>query len=158
VNSLVFRAEKLLLSEKSGAFSQLDAFFYKPVKVPVSFEQRPVQPADCIILAPAVVVAFCSSRKFISSGHHRYSLGDKEEDEKAFHAAKTQFNDIPSVGFSFATTVPADVVVLSIPVVLTVGVVMFFIVADKVIEGETIMTGDEIDGAQGAPAVLLVKI
>ena len=45
--------------------------------------------------------------------------------------------------------VVADVFIMPVAVVFTVGFVVFFVVADQIAQSEAVMCGDEIDAAKG---------
>ena len=118
--------------------------------------QLPVDPADIVILAPGIVISLLAAAEFISCHQHGHSLGQEENDCQSPAAPVAQRLYCWIVGIAFGTGIPTQVVVVSIPVVLTVDQVMFFIVADKIGQGKTVMAGDKIDGITGFAAVMLI--
>src|SRR5260370_2617228 len=50
------------------------------------------------------------------------------------------------------------VVVRAVPAIFTIGLVMFFVVADQVVQRETIMRGDEVDAGGWPAPVALVQV
>ena len=60
-----------------------------------------------------------------------------------------------SVGPSDAA-IPREIVIVAVLVAVAVRLVVLFVVADQVVQGETIVRGDEIDaGVRASPIVLV---
>ncbi len=68
---------------------------------------------------------------------------------KFFTLQPPQCEDLCILGLPLYTTVPAEIVVVTIPVVLTVRLVMFMVEADQVPQGEAVVAGHEVDAVEG---------
>ena len=97
-----------------------------------------------------------ASHKYIKSRltheHHRCSLGDHESQHHIAHLALPQGIHTGITGLTLMPTIPAEVVIGPITVLLTVCIVMLPIVGNKVIQGEAVMRNDEVDALVGLPA------
>src|SRR6202022_4203397 len=47
---------------------------------------------------------------------------------------------------------PAEVGIISVVVVLAVGLIALIVVADQILQSETVMNGNEVDACPGTPA------
>ena len=56
-----------------------------------------------------------------------------------------QIEDRRIVARSLDATIPAEIGVVPVAIVLAVRLVMLFVVADEVLQRETVMRGDEVD-------------
>jgi hypothetical protein len=72
--------------------------------------------------------------------------------------ATAQLDDAGVVGGTLGPTVPRAVVVGAVAVVLTVGVVVLLVVRDEIGQGETIVSGDEVDARRRPASFELVQI
>ena len=62
------------------------------------------------------------------------------------------------VGWPFYTTIPRVVIVFAVPIPFAIGVIMFLIVIDQIVQGETIVRGDEVNRSVWSPAGGLIKV
>src|ERR1700738_4865909 len=105
----------------------------------------PGEPADLIVLAIRIVVAILRAAELVTSAKHRYTLAQEERGEKVSPLAVSQCVNGLVRRRSLETTVPGIIVIFTVAVPLAVRLVMFFIVADKVVESKSIMRGNEVD-------------
>jgi len=50
------------------------------------------------------------------------------------------------IGWTFFTTIPAVVMAFTVTIFFAVGFIMFFVIADQVVQGKAVVAGDEVDG------------
>ena len=84
------------------------------------------------------------------SGEHRHG-------EEVLHLPVRSFSIAGIVGRAFDTAVPASVVVGAVAVVLAVRLVVLAVVGDEVVEGEAVVTGDEVDALLGLALLVAVE-
>jgi len=115
-------------------------------------------PTQIIVLAIPVVVSLLGPGQLIPSGDHGDTEGKQESRHEVPFLSKPQTPDLRIVAGSFHAEVGADVVVFPVAVVLAVVLVVFFVVAHEIVEGEAVVAGDEIDARVRLPPADLVKI
>ena len=118
----------------------------------------PVEPAELIVLAVAVVVAVLGARELISAQQQRDAFGQHQRGQEIAALTGAQLQDILVVCGSFDTAVPASVVVVAVAVVLAVGLVVLGVVADEVVEREAIVDGDDVHRRRRASATVAEQI
>ena len=99
----------------------------------------------------------CSGSNFTHK-HHRRPLRDHERKHHVAHLALPQGIHTSITGLPFMPTVPAEVVIGPIAVLLTVRIIVLAIVGHQVIQGEAIVSNDEVDALVGFPACMLLKL
>ena len=105
----------------------------------------PVEPADGIVLAVGIVVAVLRIAEFVACQEHRCAAAAEEDGQGIADETVSQAVDFRVVGFAFGAAVPAVVVVFAVRIAPAIGLVVFFVVAVEVVQGETVMAGDEVD-------------
>jgi hypothetical protein len=94
--------------------------------------------------------------QLVTTEEQRHSLREQQRRQQVALLLLAQNIDGRVVRRALGAAVPAIVVVGTVLVVLTVGLVMLVIVADKVLQRESVMTGDEVDaGIRLAPVILI---
>src|SRR5205823_11596248 len=78
--------------------------------------------------------------------------------DQVAHLARPQLQDRGVVGVTLGAAVPGAVVVAAVAAVLAIGLVVLLVVAHEVVEGETVVAGDEVDARRGPPALALVEV
>jgi hypothetical protein len=73
--------------------------------------QRPVEPGDLVVLAPAVVVAPLRAVDLVAAQQHRRALGEEQRGEEVALLAAAQLVDLGIVGLALHAVVPRAVVV-----------------------------------------------
>jgi len=118
----------------------------------------PREPADLIVLAIRIVVAVLGAAELVTGAKHRYTLAQEERGEKVSPLAVSQCVNGLVRRRSLGTAVPGIVVVFTVAVPLAVRLIMFFIVADKVVESKPVMRSNEVNGGVRPLAGGLVKV
>ena len=146
-------------------FADRRMFFAESNHVPEEFkqvrifvQQIPVQPGDLIILAVRIIITITSVAEFIAGEEHRGSTAAHEYGAGIFDHPEAQRENFPVVCIAFRTAVPAVVVVISVSIIPAVCLIMFLIIAVQVIEGKSVVTGQEVDGGIAAPVNRIVQI
>ena len=125
------------LSQLGQALHELDQL--GAVLVPI-----PVDPADLVVLAVGVVVAALRSPELVAGGEHRRALREQQRCEEVLLLPLAQRADIGIVGRSFGAVIPTVIGVMAVAIVLAVRFVVLVVVADDVVQRETVMGGDEV--------------
>ncbi len=121
-------------------------------------QQRPVDPADLVVLAVRVVVAALGAAELVAGGEHRDAGGEQQGGEQVPQLALAQGDDAGVGALALGSAVPGAVVVGPVPVVLAVRLVVLLLVADQVAQGVAVVRGHEVHGRVGAPAAALVEV
>ena len=58
--------------------------------------------------------------------------------------------DLRVVGRAFRAVIPGVIIVVAVAIVFAVGFVVFVVVADEIVERESVVRGDEVDAGIGA--------
>ncbi|CAM5589026.1 hypothetical protein SGLAM104S_04776 [Streptomyces glaucescens] len=119
---------------------------------------RPGHPGQFAVLAVGVVVAVLGAGELVTVADHRHALGQHQRGDEVPHLPGPQFQYGGVVGLPFRAAVPGPVVALSVAVVLPVGLVVLLVVRRQVVQGEAVVAGDEVDGGQRPPPVVLVEV
>src|ERR671910_2187884 len=67
-------------------------------------------------------------------------------------------DDLGVVGRPLHAVVPRQVVIVTVPVILAVGLVVLLVVADQIVQGKPVVGGDEVDAGVGTATVPLIEI
>ena len=118
----------------------------------------PVEPADLVVLAVGVVVAALRARELVAAQNHRRPRREQQIAGVVLHQLRPQRQHGGVAGVPFRAAVPRVVVVGSVLIVLAVGLVVLFVVRDQIVQGETVVAGDEVDAVVGRAAVVAVEI
>src|SRR5208283_4778721 len=92
-----------------------------------------------------IVVAVLGAAYFISHQQHWCTDGQHVQHNEVFDLTAPQRIDPEILYRPFGTTVPTQVVVHAIAIALAILFIVLLVVRDQIVEGETIMTGYEID-------------
>ena len=118
----------------------------------------PVNPANLIVLAIGIIIAFLGSVELISTQNHRHSLTQEQSCHVIFHMLKALEIDHLIVAGTFMTKIHRIIVILSVAVVLAVILIMLLIVGDQVIQGKTIMGSDKVDTMVWTTTGVLIEV
>src|SRR3954454_5921150 len=118
----------------------------------------PVEPADLVVLAVGVVVALLRAADLVAGDEHRRPLREEQDRSEVLDLSLAERIDPRGVRRAFHAVVPADVVVHPVTVALAVRIVVLRVVRDEVVEGETIVGGDEVDAVRGAARLALIDV
>lgn len=138
--------------------AQRDERLGESQEVRVEFVGFPIEPGDRIVLAIGVVVSKLGTANFITHQEHRNALAQQESRQEVSELSGPFSLDGLAGRRAFDSVVQAVVVVLPIAVVFTIGFIVFGLVADQVVERESIVTGDKIDAARGASSGGFIEI
>lgn len=114
----------------------------------------PVQPANLVILAIGIVVGQSAAAEFITGNEHGRSLRKKKNHGKGFDTPGVQFFDPAISSFTLDPTVPADIMIIAIPILLAIAQIIFPVIADPIIKGETAVAGNKVDTVKRAPVLV----
>ena len=76
--------------------------------------------------------------------------------EGVFHLAITKLFDRRIVGRAFDAAVPTAIVVGAVSILFAVGLVVFIVVGDHIVERETIVAGDEVQALLGLALLMAI--
>ena len=105
--------------------------------------QRPVDPADRVILAPRVVIAVLGAEELVAAQDHRHALREHQGRHQVPHLAAADRHDVGCVGRPLDAAVPAPVGVVAVAISLAVGLVVLVVVRDQVVERESVVATDD---------------
>ena len=112
----------------------------------------PIGPRDLIVLAISVVVAPLCPSDLVTGEQHRNAQRQKQGREQIALLAIAQTDDGWVRGRSLDPAIPAEVGIASVAIVVAIGLIVLFVVADQVLQCETVMRGNKIDACPRAPA------
>ena len=118
----------------------------------------PVQPAHTIVLAIRIVVAVLGMADVVAGQQHRRALRKKQRRQQSPLQRGAQCQHVGVVGGPFDAAIPAQVVLVTVAVVLAIGVIVLVVVADQVVQGKTVVRRQKIDAGVGLPSVVLEHI
>ena len=121
-----------------------DHLLYEFKCILVVLHQIPVQPAHLIILAVDVVVSELGIQEFVSRQKHGNAAAEEKERKGILRLPLSQMKDLRIIRRTFDAAVPAAVVIGTVPVILSVHLIMLFIIGHQIIQREAVMTGDKI--------------
>src|SRR6266481_7009911 len=139
-------------------FSELYQFSGELKKLILLFVTLPVKPTDIVVLTIDVVVAVLCSTPLISAAEHRHALGKKQCREKIAALPVAQHVNLWLIGRTFDTPIPRLIIVVAVAVLVAIQLVVFFVVADQVVQGESIMGCHEVDARVRPSAVMFIEI
>src|SRR6516165_8786342 len=117
--------------------------------------QRPVEPANLVVLAIGIVVATLGATDFVAHDEHRNSQRKQSDGQEILDLSVSQVFNFGRAGWPLDTTVPATIVG-AVAVFFAVGLVVLLVVGNQVIQGKSVVTGHEVDALFGL--ALLVTI
>ena len=118
----------------------------------------PVDPAYPVVLAVGVVVAELRPAHLIACDDMGHALGDEKGRKHAALFLLSLLVDLYVSSRSLGAAVVGEVLGCSVPVLLQVRLVVPFIVADHVSQGEAVVVGDEVDAGVYRSDVLRVNV
>src|SRR5690606_9475759 len=108
--------------------------------------QIPVDPVEFVVLAIGIVIAFLGAAELVAGDNHRRALGEQQGGHHVAHLSLAHFDDVFVVRGTFPAVVVREVVVGTVAVVFAVGFVVFVVVRHQIVQGKTVVGGDEVDG------------
>ncbi len=96
--------------------------------------------------------------ELIARQQHRRPLRQQQRGQQIAHLPRTQRKDRRIIGVSLHAVVAGEVVRVAVTVVLAVGLVVAIVVADQIVQGESIMRRHQIDAGRRSPAVVFEQV
>src|SRR5436305_3235643 len=153
-----FAGKETSTAQVSMVPTERNHVFEEPEQPLILLYQLPIEPTDLVVLAICVVVSLLCPPDFISTHEHGHAPRDEQNRRKVLDLPLAQRLNVGIARCSLDATIPAQVIVDAVPVILTIGLVVFVIVGNQVIQGEAIVTGDEIDAVDRHAPLILVEI
>src|SRR5262249_11726867 len=120
------------LNQFAGELKQTFLFF-----VPL-----PVQPTDLIVLTIGVVVSLLRSAELVAAQEHWHSLRQKQHRQKIALLLAAQILNLRIVSRTFGAAVPGTIMRITVTIFLTIAFIVLLVVADEIVQGESIMRGN----------------
>ena len=92
----------------------------------------------------------------ISRIHHGNALGQQKRCQEISLLPSAQRLDVGIIRRTLYPAIPATVIVVSVPVVLAIGFVVFLVVTHQIGQREAIMGGNKINAGIGTAAAVSV--
>ena len=131
--------------------AQRDEFADEFGQLSVLFGARPIEPCDLVVLVVRIVVAVLGLGELVAGEHHRHAVGQHQHDHRILHLLQPQpVHIVGAVGRDVITlppAVPPPIVVGAIRAGVPIRDVVFRLVADEVVQGESVVGSDEVDAA-----------
>ena len=134
------------------AFAEVDHQFPEAEQLAVFFQQWPVEPTDFVVLAIGVVVALLGAPDFVARETMGMPWASSRMAAKLRICRLAKGLDGRVVGVAFDAAIPAEIVVDAVAVLLAVGLIVFCVVGDQIVEREAVVAGDEVDAVDTAGA------
>src|SRR5829696_3711742 len=128
------------------------------MKVVIPCRERPVIPAEIIVLAVGIVVATLGTADFIAAEKHRRALGQEKGGQKVSLLPSTNGEDLRVGRRTLTAVIAGDVVVGTVSIVLPIHPIVLVVVGDEVAQGEAVMRGYEVDAGEGLSSVRPIEI
>src|ERR1017187_4514288 len=136
------------LPERNHAFEEAEY-------VLIRLELAPIQPADFIVLIVRIVVSELCIQELVTRPEHRDAVREQKQTAKILHLFPAQRQNLRWRALvSFLSTVPTVIRVHAVLIVMTVFPVVFLIVRNQVVERETVVAIDIVDGLEGMVGML----
>ena len=125
-------------------------------KLILLFIARPVEPTNLIVLAISVVVAVLWPSPLVSATEHWHALRKKKCGQKIPPLSLAQRVDLRILSWALRAAIPREIIIIAVFVAVVVRLVVLVVVADQVVQRETIVRGDKIDAGVRASPIMLV--
>src|SRR4029077_4683846 len=100
-------------------------------KLILLFVAIPIEPADLVVLAISVIVAFLRSARFVAAAEHWHTLGKKKCGQEIPPLPFAQGVDLRVIGWTFNAAIPREIVAIAVVIAVAVRLVVPFVVADQ---------------------------
>ena len=118
----------------------------EPKDILVGAEPVPVEPTRRVVLVVRVVVAALSLQELVTRAEHGRAVRQHQQAAEVLRLPLPQLQNMRRDSFvAFPAAVPAEVLVRSVRVVVAVGLVMFVVVGNEVVQGEAVVRGNVVD-------------
>ena len=116
----------------------------------------PVDPGHLVLAGNTRCCPALRAADFVACANHGDPLRKQKRRQEISFLAFPKFQDFPIVRRALHSAVPRVIVIRAVAIVFPVGLVMFLVVRDQVLQGETVVGGDEVDAGGGVTAIALV--
>ena len=113
-----------------------------------------MHPAEDVVLAVCVVVALLGFAAFVAGRDHRDSAREQQGAHQVAHRFAALLLHKRIRWFALDAVVERVVVARAVAVAFAVGLIVLDVVTDQVVQGEAIVCGDEVHGAQGSGSAI----
>src|SRR5271165_4619140 len=121
---------------------ECDHVFEETKNVLVGAELVPVKPPDFIVLVVRIVVAKLSVQEFVTGAQHWDAVRQQKQAAEVLHLLPAERENLGwRTFFPFMATIPTEVVIHPIQVVMTVDPVALAVVGNEIVESEAIVGG-----------------
>jgi len=125
--------------------------------VAVLGKQVPIEPGSLIILVPRVVVTVLGVHELVARTEHRSPVRDHQDREEVFDLLFSQLHNLRwHALIALPSTVPAQVVVGTIVVIMAVGEVVLVVVRDQIIKAKPVVRSNIVDALRRVVGVIEV--
>src|SRR5882724_1443882 len=125
-------------------------------KLLLLFIVPPIEPGDLVVLTISVVIALLRSSPLVATQKHRHALRKKKCGQKIPPLPFAQSVNLGVVGWTFDAAIPGEIVVVAVIVPVAVQFIVLFVVAEQIVQRETIMRGHKIDAGRRTPPILVI--
>src|SRR5437870_5803644 len=130
-------------------FAKPDQLSREIQKLLVLFVVPPIEPADLVVLTISVVIALLRSSPLVATQKHRHALRKKKCGQEIPPLPFAQRVNLGVVGWTFDAAIPGEIVVVAVIVPVAVQFIVLFVVADQIVQRETIMRVTKLMLADG---------
>jgi hypothetical protein len=124
----------------------------------VFLDQPPIDPTDRVILTIRIVIASLGASYFISGQDHGDAFREHENSEEILDLLLSQCLNCWIARLPLHTTIPTAIRIAAISIPFPVSFIVFVIIRYQIIQGKSIMAGDEIDTVYWLTLCLLVEV
>ena len=109
-------------------------------------------------MAIGIVIAHLAVQELVACKQHRNALAKQQNRKDILCLLFSELQDAVVFGFALHTTIEAVVFIAAVQVVFAIGQIMFFVVAEQVMQRKTVMAGYEIDAADRQAVLVFVEV
>src|ERR1700685_2349127 len=102
-------------------------------------DQRPIEPIRLVVMTVGIVIAMLRSPNLIAHREHRQTKRKRGDGEKVLHLTVPESFGCRIIRRTLDTTVPTSIIISAVAVVFAVGLVVFLVVRDQVVECESVV-------------------
>src|SRR5581483_1088769 len=125
--------KEISAAENRMALSQRNHTLRECEQIAIDVRRVPVDPADFVILTIRVVIPLLTMTDRISRQHHGHALRQEKRCQKISFLPRTQRIYLRIIGWPLNPAIPAAIVVGSVSIVFSVGLIVLLVVADQVL-------------------------
>src|SRR5208337_2656518 len=139
---------RMRLPERNHTFEEAEY-------VLIRLELTPIQPADFVVVIIRVVVSELCIQELVTGPEHRDAVREHEEAEDVFSLFPAKCQDLRGRALvSFVSAVPTVIRVHTVLIVMTIVPVVLLIVGNQIVQRETVVAIDIVDGLEGMIGIL----